>query len=479
MTTGILKVFAMEELVQLERKIQSLYDDDLAPLASRFEFELPTSAKEATGAPNVLFLGNHSSGKSSFINYLIQSEVQKTGLAPIDDGFTIITYGERQDEFDGQTVVTHPDMPYNKLQQFGPEFLSRLRLKTHPNSLLKNITLIDSPGMIDAADGSGGRRSRGYDFTASVRWFAENADLILFFFDPDKPGTTGETLSVFTKALGHLEYKLLIIMNKVDLFSNLRDFARTYGTLCWNLSRTLQSKDMPHIYNTYLPNLAIERAHGSVISMQDFDTSRGEVVSEIQRSPTRRTDNLVSDLHKSARRLWMHTRVCQSISRNYFAMRAKLWGLTTILLFGTAALIYLIKDTQTVNAGDILNTLIGGLILTVISGSFAYWSGIRFKKHFESRSGMNLFFEKAFRKELTMSDRPDLRALWDGVWEQTASVMKVVGPEKVSKSRQTRRLLNRLESMMKEEIPQLRRSVAEYHKNLQKREDPEDSNVEQ
>lgn len=468
----------MEELVQLERKIQSLYDDDLAPLASRFEFELPTSARDATGAPNVLFLGNHSSGKSSFINYLIQSEVQKTGLAPIDDGFTIITYGERPDEFDGQTVVTHPDMPYNKLQQFGPEFLSRLRLKTHPNSLLKNITLIDSPGMIDAADGTGTRRSRGYDFTASVRWFAENADLILFFFDPDKPGTTGETLSVFTKALSHLEYKLLIIMNKVDLFSNLRDFARTYGTLCWNLSRTLQSKDMPHIYNTYLPNLAIERSHGSVISMQDFDTSRGEVVTEIQRSPTRRTDNLVSDLHKSARRLWMHTRVCQSISRLYLGLRARLWGLTTIFLLGTAALVYLMSQIQgkeNDNADLIFKIVIGGLLLTVFSGGFAYWSELKFKKSFDSVDGMNRLFEKAFRKELTLSDRPDLRALWASIRGQTSSVLKVVGPTGISKSRQTRRLLKRVESMIQEDIPQLRRSVAEYHKNLQKRDTGEDA----
>jgi GTPase SAR1 family protein len=459
----------MEELVQLERKIQALYDNDLAPLAGRFEFELPTSAKDATGAPNVLFLGNHSSGKSSFINYLIQSEVQKTGLAPIDDGFTIITYGERQDEFDGQTVVTHPDLPYNKLQQFGPEFLSRLRLKTHPNSLLRNITLIDSPGMIDAADGTGARRSRGYDFTSSVRWFAENADLILFFFDPDKPGTTGETLSVFTKALSHLEYKLLIIMNKVDLFSNLRDFARTYGTLCWNLSRTLKSKDMPHIFNTYLPNLAIDRPHGSAVSMQDFDTSRGEVVAEIQRSPTRRTDNLVSDLHKSARRLSMHTKVCQEISNLYFRMRAKLWGLTTILLLGTAALIYLIQGTESVSASEILRTLIFGLVLTLVSGCFAYWSGIRFKKNFENKAGMDKLFQKAFRKDLTLSDRPDLRALWEDIWEQTASVMKVIGPEKVSKSRQTRKLMKRLDLLIREDIPQLRRSVADYHKNLQKR----------
>ena len=40
--------------------------------------------------PLVLLLGNHSSGKSSFINHLIGQKVQRTGAAPCDDGFTVI-----------------------------------------------------------------------------------------------------------------------------------------------------------------------------------------------------------------------------------------------------------------------------------------------------------------------------------------------------------------------------------------------------
>ena len=38
-----------------------------------------------------------------------------------------------------------------------------------------------------------------------VRWWAKRADLILLLFDPDKPGTTGETLDVLTKALSGLK----------------------------------------------------------------------------------------------------------------------------------------------------------------------------------------------------------------------------------------------------------------------------------
>ena len=67
-------------------------------------------------------------------------------------------------------------------------------MKLVKNKLLRDVTLVDSPGMIDSvAD------ERDYDFLTAVKWFVERADFVLFFFDPDKPGTTGESLNVFTQ----------------------------------------------------------------------------------------------------------------------------------------------------------------------------------------------------------------------------------------------------------------------------------------
>ena len=53
------------------------------------------SDDELVFRPMVLVLGNHSSGKSTFINHLLGRHVQKTGRAPTDASFTIITHGER------------------------------------------------------------------------------------------------------------------------------------------------------------------------------------------------------------------------------------------------------------------------------------------------------------------------------------------------------------------------------------------------
>ena len=75
-------------------------------------------------------------------------------------------------------------------------------------------TLVDLPGLMDAPANyassglpvnngpnhanqftNNNSRSREYDFAGVVKWYADRADVVLLFFDPDKPGTTGETLS--------------------------------------------------------------------------------------------------------------------------------------------------------------------------------------------------------------------------------------------------------------------------------------------
>ncbi|MHC4598585.1 MAG: dynamin family protein [Planctomycetota bacterium] len=169
---------------------QDSYDKLLDPVSKRFAFLRAPVSGEQSGDPMVLVIGNHSSGKSTFINHIMGEPVQRTGLAPTDDDFTILTHGAA-DEKDGNAVVTNPDLPFKDLEKFGPKFISHFRMKTAESPFLKGLSLVDTPGMIDAADAQAGR---GYDFITAVRWFVERSDVVLVFFDPDKPGTTGETL---------------------------------------------------------------------------------------------------------------------------------------------------------------------------------------------------------------------------------------------------------------------------------------------
>jgi predicted GTPase len=183
----------------------------------------------AVAKPLVFVCGNHSAGKSSFLNYLAGIEVQTVGVAPTDDSFTVIGWGEQDVDRDGYALVGDPDLGFDGLQWYGSGLLDHLCLKIRSGISFKDFLVVDSPGMIDdprsqAHGGAGG--GRGYDFPEVCRYFAERADIVLLFFDPDKPGTTAETLSVLKTALADSDRKLHILFNKADKFHKIHDFAR-------------------------------------------------------------------------------------------------------------------------------------------------------------------------------------------------------------------------------------------------------------
>jgi hypothetical protein len=216
------RVATAEELFVRVRKLRETV---LTPLNTRVLGPLEKASEEMLPLPMVFVLGSHSSGKSTFCNYVLGRAIQKVGEAPTDDGFTVIAPGAEDVDQDGPALVGDPNLGFGNLRQFGSSLVSHLSLKIRAGVKLESpMMIVDSPGMIDsphsiggggASAGGGASSDRGYDFVSAVRWMAERADVILLFQDPAKPGTTGETLYVLTTALRGQDHKTFIILNKV------------------------------------------------------------------------------------------------------------------------------------------------------------------------------------------------------------------------------------------------------------------------
>ncbi len=439
-----------------EQTAAELHERVLGPLAKKLAFDLAHWPKNSASTPVVLFLGNHSSGKSSFINHLLGQPIQATGLAPTDDGFTVLTWGRQAATADGSTATSHPRLDLGDFAQLGPAFTTKLRLRTVPHELLQSVTLVDSPGMIDAM---GAINTRGYEFPAAVRTFAERADLILFFFDPDKPGTTAESVSVLTETLAGLSHKLLLILNKVDQFDSFPDLARTYGTLCWNLAKAIRTKDIPHIALCYLPpeEGAPTRAAGA-IPLGEFDAAREQVLEEIRRTPARRADNLVSELLQRGREIHLHTRVCRELGRTYLRMRLQWLAAlaVTTLLAGMA--IWLAWTSASQWTTQLLVILIG---TAAIAGAWwlGRWQARRFTRRSLDVAVLDEAFTQACGEELTLRDRADLRALWETIRPRTARAVRLLGPGRLAVSLGLALQITRLQRVVTQDIPALRRDL--------------------
>jgi hypothetical protein len=448
--------------IELEGRIAEIHERVLIPLAGRLAFDLGRASGVGTGTPMVLFLGNHSSGKSSFINFLLGEPVQTTGLAPTDDGFTVLTAGPQNATSDGPTVASHPQLNLVDLGRLGPAFASKLRLKTVVHDLLRTVTLVDSPGMIDAV---GAANTRGYDFPAAVRAFAERADLILFFFDPDKPGTTAESIFVLTRTLAGLGYKLMLVLNKVDQFGSFRDFARTYGALCWNLAKAIPTKDIPHIATCYLPSTdpAAPRRSGG-LPLADFDASRAEILSEIRRTPGRRRDHLVTDLLQRGRELRVHARVCRQVALESRRQRVQAWGalVLTVVLAGLAIWLAWLTPDWPIR----LWVAVIAVAVVAVVGGLGRWQIRSQARRSADPSSLESAFASAFERELALADRADLRADWEAVKERTLRTVQTLGPAQAGGGWGSGRLVGRLERSLETEIPALRRDLGQPQPEL-------------
>lgn len=442
-----------EVLDDISDAVRKLYHEVLDPVEKRFSFAKRPSDGEISGGPLVLIVGNHSSGKSTFLNYVLGEDVQRTGMAPTDDSFTILRHSDRREERDGMSIVTNPELPFAGLNNFGQDFLSHFRMKLLPLQFLNDVTLVDTPGMIDAADQEAGR---GYDFPSVVRWFAERADVVLVFFDPDRPGTTAESLKVLTESLSGMDHKLLVVMNKMDNFRSMRDFARCYGTLCWNLGKVIKKKDIPQIYTTYVP---VPGAPESVLPLDDFEIAREELMQEIRRAPVRRVDNMITHAAHHAERLRMHARISDRarkvLSRFRFRLYASLSFLVMIPLL-IAGFFAKQQDWTTTAA------LALGAILLAIVGHF----GIKYVSRKKERSiieNLDPLFEEVYQRELVVKNRPEnLLLRWEDVQPITRRTMRKLGLHALPALRG--KDLNRLNQCLDERIPELR---AKLHRTLE------------
>ncbi len=433
-------------LEDIARAVQRIYREAVDPVGDRFAFEKRPSEGEIAGAPTVFFLGNHSSGKSTFINHILGAEVQKTGLAPTDDAFTILGHASAEEERDGHAISSNPDLPYGGLKNFGPEFLSHFRRKLRPVDLLREVTLIDSPGMIDSIQAGAGR---GYDFAGAVRWFAERADVILVFFDPEKPGTTGETLQVFTQALRGMDHKILIVMNKMDQFRSLQDFARAYGALCWNLGKVIPRKDLPLIYTTFVP---VDGAPPPVLPVGDFEKARSELIQEVRRAPARRVDNMLTQVADHVERLRMHLRIVDRAVRDLRAFRVKMWMMVALVVVfgGLAGYISILAGA----AWWVSLIIFASAVAVGYGGSFLV-RGMMKTEERQIVAGVPGMIDQLYAKELLVRDRvEDLRATWDNVHPRARQALERLGVLSMPQVRAYE--LARLDRAIQYEIPDLR-----------------------
>jgi small GTP-binding protein len=150
--------------------------------------------REARDSLAGLFLlviaGEFNAGKSSFINALLGEKVLPEGVTPTTDRINLLRYG--------------PEAGEQLLEAY-------LLERTHPAELLREISIIDTPG-------TNAIIRRHEELT---RDFIPRCDLVLFVTSADRPFTESER--AFLEHITKWGKKVVFVVNKIDILSSPAD----------------------------------------------------------------------------------------------------------------------------------------------------------------------------------------------------------------------------------------------------------------
>ncbi len=283
---------------KIQTEIQNKVNKKIAPLFAKYNMDFTSLESGMKWKPIVLIIGNYSSGKSTLINEIIGTDIQRTGQAPTDDAFTVITSEgkDRPEEVPGSTLINDDRLPFVKFKKYGEKLTAHLVLKNIDAPAFENMAIIDSPGMLDATT----EKDRVYDYMEVLGEFAKMADLIVLMFDPHKAGTIKETYSAIRNTLPEKsgEDRIIFVMSRIDECDNISDLVRSYGTLCWNMSQMTGRKDIPHIYLTYSPGVT-----SSTKAVDWWPQERTELKEKIYAAPGLRINHILEDIDRQLNEL--------------------------------------------------------------------------------------------------------------------------------------------------------------------------------
>lgn len=300
--------------------LQSIYRMKLLPLEEHYKFHDFHSPQlddpDFDAKPMILLIGQYSTGKTTFIRYLLEQDFPgiRIGPEPTTDRFIAVMSGDQDGVVPGNALVVDSKKQFRPLTKFGNAFLNRFQCSTLSNSVLDSLTIIDTPGILS---GEKQRLDRGYDFAGVLEWFAERVDRIVLLFDAHKLDISDEFKRAIDAVKGY-DDKIRIILNKADMVDH-QQLMRVYGALMWSLGKVLIT---PEVARVYIGSFWDNPLHFDM-NRKLFELEEQDLFNDLQSLPKNAALRKLNDLIKRARLAKVHAYIISHLKKEMPSMFGK------------------------------------------------------------------------------------------------------------------------------------------------------------
>jgi hypothetical protein len=241
--------------------------------------------------------------------------------------------------------------------------------------------------------------------------------------------------------------------------SQIHDFARAYGSLCWNLSKVIPRKDLPRIFTMCLPIADEANSEAPPAALADLHQTRNDVVAEVMKAPKRRVDNVITHLYDSVHQLKLHANVSNHVRQQF---RKKLWENRVQeagTLFMGASLTSITLYTQ------LPMQFTGGIVAATVLGvgGLSWYNSLQLQaaeRNLVSPEELSASFQRVYAREVHDADEYT-SSVWQRIRDPLKMQLEAQGLQQVSVVSASE--LSQLDKIVEEDIPELRRVASPTH----------------
>jgi hypothetical protein len=349
------------------KECHTLYTDPdhgLVTIADTLDLKLLAPRKKIT----IMLIGNHSAGKSSFINWYIEEHVQRTGVAIETQGFSFVTSGRRRESLTGNaTLHLYPHFKPLQAMPGVVDYLST-EISTSKQKKFPLVTFVDSPGLVD------GDMCYPFDVNEAILWLSELCDMVFVFFDPIGQALCKRTLNIVENISEKHSERMRFYLSKADEAGHESDRQRVMmqivQELCKRPGLNRTGFDMPTIY---VPN-----PNKPVRCVNQID----EVCKDIEKTINQTIQNTLNSLEKDCDRIGVL--VDEAIAKDNLSrngnIRAYVKGGILYLLTLTLPLALLLTMFLSLVDKSLVSDLVGlhmaDLLNIYTAPVRAFWAGV-------------------------------------------------------------------------------------------------------
>ncbi|XP_059141332.1 sarcalumenin-like [Physella acuta] len=305
------------------QNLSSIYEGNVKPLEMAYKYsniyEESLLGINVYTKPILLLIGPWSTGKTTIINYLLNLKTSTyalhTGAEPTTSEFYVIQHGPQYRMFKGMQLVSDQRTTFGSLEKFGQDFLEHLKGVEVPSPLLEQITIVDTPGIMENKK----QQRRSYPFSDVLQWFIQSASIIFLVFDPTKLEMGAELEHVYSLLKGH-DSKVRMLLNKADTVSQ-QELMKVHGTLFWGLASFTHTPEPPRIY---VGSFWLNTIHTHPLAQFFLDEEK-LLLQDLNQVIENQIENKIAFVRSHAIKVRLHALTIDSFLQVYYEKRSRLF----------------------------------------------------------------------------------------------------------------------------------------------------------